>query len=204
MTKDKIATSEMNDKDTWYSNLATPNGIHIKVVAYNPETNSSSIVYGRLDRHGGLPIGNDYMQVLDFSRIDNCWTRHSMISAITYLWSEQEYEKIPNAQIQAGDYVIHNDSLCPIISVLPHNQSDNLIRLVYFTYNGSTYSKDYDSYSLRKRSTPTTPGLYKNSKGEYYWLNPEDSNWYHFTHSSVPDSDMPLTPVNNFEKGSLS
>ncbi|QIG78088.1 hypothetical protein BLBA0010001c01_00011 [Bifidobacterium phage BlindBasel1] len=179
-------TTESENKEQWYKSLENPDGIYVTVKTYNPDTGGSTIVFGRLNQYGGLQLGNDYMQVLDYSTITDQWERHTMVDSIKYVWDELTYEMIPAHKIKVGDFTICNFTLCPITGTLQGQRTR-----IKYQMNGKDIVEDYDGYALRKKPGPTTPGLYKDKHGDYCILNPEDNCWYECSPSLSKDKAEP-------------
>lgn len=191
-TMTAIEAENPDGDNPWYADLKSPKDYYVKVELHNHYTNSTATVYGCLNEQGQLQIGNDYLQVLDYTNPKHKWERHQWVSAVTYLWDEHSYEMIATAKIQEGDYLLYEDRLCRIVSV-EHKHIPLFGANIKFTFDNKEYTiKNYGGYSLRKRVDYELPGLYMDSRDRYCILNPEDSCWYECTPSlsrSEPEPD---------------
>lgn len=168
----------MANNESWFEGLVNPEGIHVRVKTYNDESQTGSVIYGELDRSGGMHIGDVYTQVLDLIPSSRVWQKHGGIESVKYLWNEANYDLIVPQNIQEGDYIQVGDGLCPITSVEKTKNSSVDGVLLTYSMCGYSFKVQYNTYALRRNSIPTEPGLYESEHDGYYLLNPDDESWY--------------------------
>lgn len=168
----------MANNESWFEGLVNPEGIHVRVKTYNDESLTGSVIYGELDRSGGMHIGDVYIQVLDLIPSSGVWQKHGGIESVKYLWNEANYDLIVPQNIQEGDYIQVGDGLFPITSVEKTKNSSVDGVLLTYSMCGYSFKVQYNTYALRRNSIPTEPGLYESEHDGYYLLNPDDESWY--------------------------
>ena len=199
----KSLKDQKAQSDTWYRGLESPDGVFVKAVFYDINFQVQSTVYGLLNANGNIKIGNSIVYVLARSLTYHRWEKSTMVQSVKFLWSEEDYIRIPTSAIRSGDKVVVDDQL-RTVDVVDPDHDDN----VFISAPGGSVSRKV-LYGLRKkpgRSDSPLPdaGMYRDKNGRYWLFNPEDNRWYDcspYAPSVVPEPEFaPYEQVRRFEK----